>query len=54
MAEIRKREEITNSIYDLISETKEILVIISPYIKLNDNFKKAILSANSFAPHIRV
>lgn len=44
MAEIRKREEITNSIYDLIIETKEILVIISPYIKLNDDFKKAILS----------
>jgi len=42
MADIKKREEITNSLLELITSTKEILVIISPYIQLSSEFKKAI------------
>lgn len=42
MTKIKKREEITNSIYELITNTKEILVIVSPYIKLSTDFKKAL------------
>lgn len=44
MAKILKRQEITEEIIDIISSAKETLIIVSPYIKLTPEIKKAFLN----------
>lgn len=54
MAEFLSGDRLSQEVYDIIFEAQKQLLILSPYIKLDDYFKKAVFDKHKSNPELEI